>query len=103
MKISEYPPPWGSAPPAPPLDPRETQISSSCPYILIFQVHGHKKISILDGGLHRWEEDNYRTTSDVPEIRVIAVILLPAHPAHLLCIILFLGCNVFISVSPRML
>ena len=33
-------------------------------------MHGHRKISILDGGLHRWEEDNYRTTSDIPEIRV---------------------------------
>ena len=42
-------------------------------HILIFQVHGHTKISILDGGLHRWEEDNYRTTSDSPEIMVIVM------------------------------
>ena len=37
---------------------------------LSFQLHGHKKISVLDGGLKKWMNDGYEVTSEVPKIEV---------------------------------
>ena len=49
--------------------------SSQVPFVnvyllLSFQLHGHKKISVLDGGLKKWMNDGYEVTSEVPKIEV---------------------------------
>lgn len=35
----------------------------------LFRLYGHKKISVLDGGLKKWISDGYETTTEVPEIQ----------------------------------
>ena len=37
---------------------------------LFLQLYGHRKISVLDGGLKKWVADGFETTTDVPEIEV---------------------------------
>lgn len=34
----------------------------------LFRLHGHKKISVLDGGLRKWMNDGLEVTTEVPKI-----------------------------------
>lgn len=35
----------------------------------LFRLHGHKKISVLDGGLRKWMNDGFEVTTEVPKIQ----------------------------------
>ncbi len=35
-----------------------------------FQVHGHAKVSVLNGGFEKWTELGFPTTSEVPVFNV---------------------------------
>ncbi|XP_060593736.1 thiosulfate sulfurtransferase-like [Ruditapes philippinarum] len=34
----------------------------------LFRLYGHKKVTILDGGLPKWKADGYETSTDVPHV-----------------------------------
>ena len=34
----------------------------------MFRVFGHNLVSVLDGGLPRWEKEGYYTTDDVDKV-----------------------------------
>jgi len=36
----------------------------------MFQLFGHKNVSVLDGGLKKWLDDGFEVTTDEPEIEV---------------------------------
>ena len=35
-------------------------------HLLYIQLHGHRNISVLDGGFWKWENSSYEVTADVP-------------------------------------
>ena len=38
--------------------------------LLMLQLHGHTKVSVLNGGLDKWLSLGYRTTTEVLEVKV---------------------------------
>ena len=38
--------------------------------LLMLQLHGHTKVSVLNGGLDKWLSLGYRTTTEVSEVKV---------------------------------
>ena len=38
--------------------------------VVMFQLFGHKNVSVLDGGLKKWLDDGFEVTTDEPEIEV---------------------------------
>ena len=51
---------------------------------IYIQLHGHRNISVLDGGFWKWENSSYEVTADVPAP------LVRINPFNPLCIIDFL-------------
>ncbi len=38
---------------------------------MAFQVHGHERVSVLNGGFEKWTELGFPTTSEEPTFKVI--------------------------------
>ena len=38
--------------------------------IYLFQLFGHTKVSVLNGGLHKWLAEGFQTTADVTQVEV---------------------------------